>query len=1315
MPKTITISQDKLLVLKETAVDGVKATNTNRYGSNIMEVAPEVDKYKISGEDENGDVIGGGNYFHINEGAMNRIPKQVIPILLKYKPNEFSRWAVITTANLNLMPKYFEKKSYAIEYKKWLSRDWRMNPVIIVDLNSINFTNESYGVTNKLSNIDLSCVGKVEYKFDFDEDEYEEWLSDNGLQNCDESRLKYYAEEYLYEVDYLDNETFHYMAGDQMLSYDELIDLFGESMAKKMLENCMRDGSGYFETYELYEGEKYDINNPQELNDIATKLLRHGEYFKDCRGFILSNGEIVYTEAEHSEVTIIPGINSKFQFIELGNIRLLPNSIDIGAEPTWEQMNVLRQVIASYADDELFLDIFADGSEIGVKYVYPDYRYVLGEIDRFYSEGIKPQGSEFYESTPIKSIMENFDFEVDSSEINLSSFKKKHELAPNIWNPDGKLNSRIRLKLLDIADDFWEFVNLKWVKPNGIILTGSICNFNWSQYSDIDLHLIVDFDEIDEKTEFVKDYLDSKKNEWNNEHSGLEIMGYKVELYVQNTDEIPQSSGIYDLEENDWVREPSKDDIKPIALNKFSIKDKAAKIMTIIDDMYDSLASTDDSYKIEQMGDDADYLWKKVKKMRQDSLDKDGESGSGNIVYKILRRSGYLDRLYKLSNAVYDKTNSIRESKKESIKKYITLLKNYVINEESVADGSSEGNPYNKRWKAEREALKSYICNYGCVMQSKEDNKNGKLYKCLWDKGISQLIGYNYCLCVQWDEINLKPKSVVYIRALDKFTPNIRRNIQYDTRGVDNQMGTYDDLRYESAVSSKPLITESKNSKRAHMQTRKVISEYWGISIDDPKVEENERYFEKSCFGEGKRVDWFIVLEPNAYHWYMKCLSLETVNEYLDWIFRKATTFENPSEYVKNFRDIEDFDKLEGYITKLMDADNKAEMEQINGMEANLNSNYNVLGPLDFAEAAKYGDYSGYHSGEDGRICYTQAGRTWNDYSHNGEYDCYLLLRNDWEDLEGEEHDGSEKNNNLGELSRYDAYDDYGLSMIFVFISNAGELKTCNTRWNHEAKYAPGHSVDMALNQVDISKLMGVPFGQIFDIETFDDKVKRLEGIMSKGEDVRDYFIFDDYRDELECGEFVKIGDKWNLLSKDGTKFLIPQWVTEYYCSKPDVNGNRIIRVNIEGGDFSSFRDNLIKPNGEFLWKHPISEWLTQIGEFKNGYYKIAIKDSEYNVSYNLMNANGDLISKSWFLKIIGPDNSGIYGVNYISNGKVVQNFMRVDGSFVFKEGYVSADLINLRKWLYKLVFPNGEVRYISRKDRMFNICDENGNPIGIT
>ena len=342
----------------------------------------------------------------------------------------------------------------------------------------------------------------------------------------------------------------------------------------------------------------------------------------------------------------------------------------------------------------------------------------------------------------LKTIKENLDFEVSSSEIDLSSFKKKHELVPNIWNPDGTLNSRVRLKLLDIADDFWEFVNLKWVKPSGIILTGSICNFNWSQYSDIDLHLIVDFDEIDEKTEFVRDYLDAKKNEWNNEHSGLQIMGYPVELYVQNLGEMPQSGGIYDLEENDWIKKPNSDDIKSIGLNKFPIKDKAAKIMTIIDDMYDALKSTSDSYEIEQIGDDAKYLWKKVKNMRKSSLAINAENGNGNIVYKYLRRQGYLDKLWKLRTMCYDKSNSITESKNKK-KKYTVYI-----------DGKKDDTFSDMNWKRKPKIGKGFY--YGGAVFKIKEVTDDSIYAIEESKNTSAQ------LLTEWDKIDYFEKAKQY-------------------------------------------------------------------------------------------------------------------------------------------------------------------------------------------------------------------------------------------------------------------------------------------------------------------------------------------------------------------------------------------------------------------------------------------------------------------------------------------------------------------------------------------------------------------------
>ena len=389
---------------------------------------------------------------------------------------------------------------------------------------------------------------------------------------------------------------------------------------------------------------------------------------------------------------------------------------------------------------------------------------------------------------------ENLEAEVDANEVNLDSFKKQDELAPRIW--DGfNINPKVRLKLLDIADDFWDFTNITWVKRKGIHLTGSICNFNWSKYSDIDLHIVVDFSEIDERKDFVQEYFDSKKNEWNDEHSKLRIYGYPVELYVEDIKAETASNGLYDLENNSWIKKPNQNNVKEVGLDKYEIKSKSAKLMTAIDDLYDEFENTNDDAELRDIGKRAHKLLNRIKRMRKFGLSRSGESDTLNIIYKVLRRTGYMEMLWDLSSELYDKLNSIGiDEALEIAKKLIneTTNKNNAVNEEVVADGSAEHNPYKKRWKYERDALKRYLTNYGTVMMSKE---NGKQYKVLYDTTLSTKIGINYCVCIQWNPITMEPGNVIYVRAYDKFTRRLFRP-QFDTRGMDNIAGTNDDLKW---------------------------------------------------------------------------------------------------------------------------------------------------------------------------------------------------------------------------------------------------------------------------------------------------------------------------------------------------------------------------------------------------------------------------------------------------------------------------------------------------------------------------------------
>lgn len=256
------------------------------------------------------------------------------------------------------------------------------------------------------------------------------------------------------------------------------------------------------------------------------------------------------------------------------------------------------------------------------------------------------------------TIDENITDEVDSQDINLSSFKLNKELNPKIWKGE-KLNPKVRLRLLDIADEFWDDLDISWVSPKDILLTGSISNYNWSKYSDIDLHILVDFNKVDEKVDFVKEFFDSKKKIWNDVHETLKIYGFNVEIYIQDIKEEHTSSGVYSVNKDKWLIKPNKDESSSIGLNKYSIKEKSSKYMNKIDSLFDEFEETSDMYEIEEISKKVKMLYDRIKALRKDGLGKDGEMSDGNIIFKVLRRSGYLEKLIDLKALTYDKIMSL--------------------------------------------------------------------------------------------------------------------------------------------------------------------------------------------------------------------------------------------------------------------------------------------------------------------------------------------------------------------------------------------------------------------------------------------------------------------------------------------------------------------------------------------------------------------------------------------------------------------------------------------------------------------------------
>ena len=191
-------------------------------------------------------------------------------------------------------------------------------------------------------------------------------------------------------------------------------------------------------------------------------------------------------------------------------------------------------------------------------------------------------------------------------------------------------------------------------------MTGSLCNYNWSTYSDIDLHIVIDFSEISDKKDLVQEYFDAKKNEWNNSHTNLTIHNFNVELYVEDIVNDSVRGGIYSLEQNKWIKKPSYDDLDELS-NKTEekIKRLAAIILTRIEDFENDFEKPQNDYSLRKLQHDVDLLFSKLKKIRINGLKKRGEMSIGNIIYKICRRTNYLQKLIDLKNNIYDKLNSL--------------------------------------------------------------------------------------------------------------------------------------------------------------------------------------------------------------------------------------------------------------------------------------------------------------------------------------------------------------------------------------------------------------------------------------------------------------------------------------------------------------------------------------------------------------------------------------------------------------------------------------------------------------------------------
>lgn len=243
--------------------------------------------------------------------------------------------------------------------------------------------------------------------------------------------------------------------------------------------------------------------------------------------------------------------------------------------------------------------------------------------------------------------------EVEPQEVPVAGFELHDNLEPNIWIDD-KLEPEIRNQLMQIAEDFIENLDMG-VEIVDVRLTGSLANYNWSKYSDVDLHVVVRFADVDENYDLVKGFFDSVRIDWNHAHE-IMMKGYEVEIYVENVDEKHISTGVYSLMEDNWVVSPTVPANKP-EIDTQNIQKKSASIMNQIEKAEDYLE--EDPERALRM---AERLKEKIRRMRQAGLESEaGQYSIENVSFKVLRRTDYLKRLSDLKTKSYDNRMSVSD------------------------------------------------------------------------------------------------------------------------------------------------------------------------------------------------------------------------------------------------------------------------------------------------------------------------------------------------------------------------------------------------------------------------------------------------------------------------------------------------------------------------------------------------------------------------------------------------------------------------------------------------------------------------------
>lgn len=226
------------------------------------------------------------------------------------------------------------------------------------------------------------------------------------------------------------------------------------------------------------------------------------------------------------------------------------------------------------------------------------------------------------------------------------TFKYHDKLNPKFWS-NNKLDAKVRMRLIQIGREWAKFANIPESSIKDMIFVGGNANYNYTEFSDIDLHLVVDKNKLPECPDLIDDYLKDKKQLWALTHD-IKIYGHDVELYAEEEGlERPADQGVYSVKFNKWISAPKRMSKK---VDETLLKGKTRAMMDRIDFLIRNRSDDLDEFK---------KLKEKIRDMRSSAIRKGGEFSIENLVFKELRNNGYLEKLSDYTRKIEDKSLSL--------------------------------------------------------------------------------------------------------------------------------------------------------------------------------------------------------------------------------------------------------------------------------------------------------------------------------------------------------------------------------------------------------------------------------------------------------------------------------------------------------------------------------------------------------------------------------------------------------------------------------------------------------------------------------